>query len=626
MERWAEWLDHGWVSPNDVALGRYLYKWMSRDSDPNGELLASLTVVLSRLMSAGHVGLPLDGAWPADVIMLRGDFPDGDALAKAFTKCDWVADGFDSIATTSAPLWLSPNNYLYLLRVAKYEAAVAQWLSTHIQRSGSNDDGKNNRFAMDPQTTGELLGQLFPRAVNQASVEGIASIDWQRAAVALALRYPLVAITGGPGTGKTTTVVRLLAALQSAAIGGASIDDADSQEKPSQHLRMVVAAPTGKAAARLADSISRQIDQLPVSAEVKRHLPAATVTIHRLLEWSPAAHTFRRHAQRPLQADVVVVDEASMLDLRMMSALVAALKPSARLILLGDAQQLPAVGAGEAFNHVCEWGLQGLDDTRFEWLSATGSLPGGVSRDEVSAGVGAFAVRLLRSHRFKADSSLGMLADCVLNGDGQGGLNIGRAQGWLMPMQELLDYAWERWGAIAQQANVLDAMAMHQQFMILTATVYEVAAMNRALESHFNPSENLHYQGQPIMVKTNDYEKNIFNGDVGMVWPNDHGDLVAWFEIDNALVSIPLSALPDWDTCYAMTVHKSQGSEFAEVGVVLPEVINDSVNRQWLYTALTRAREKAYFLNNDAIFAQIVQGVSRRLSDFRAMLPSGAVS
>ena len=439
-----------------------------------------------------------------------------------------------------------------------------------------------------PADLQQRLDDLFPKTNNDA-------LDMQRLACEVAAQNRITLITGGPGTGKTTTVVKLLSLL----VGTASRD-----------LQIHLAAPTGKAAARLTESISNALTQMPI--DVQTRIPTQAQTLHRLLQTNSRATQLHQ-----LATDVVVVDEASMIDLEMMARLLQAVPTSARLIMLGDKDQLASVEAGAVMSQLC-----------------TGSL------------LQHQTVTLIHSHRFDAKSGIGQWARAV-NADVADNTPALKAlwkdaPDWLatVPLQQSihldeggdtaepnvtrlqlpnasdpklavgLRYGWRNWLALldahrarktAPAAPCSDAQALallktFTEFCVLCAVregPLGVVQLNAQVEHALGLGQSPWYAGRPVMVTRNDYALELMNGDIGLCLPNPEGELrVAFPAVDGGVRWVMPSRLESVETVFAMTVHKSQGSEFTHVLLVIPAQESPVLTRELVYTGLTRARQR----------------------------------
>ncbi|NMG00389.2 exodeoxyribonuclease V subunit alpha [Aromatoleum toluolicum] len=644
------WVERGWLRPLDRVFAEFL-----RDEAPDADPLLLLAAALaSHQLGRGHVCLEL-AATLADPRFALSLPPEGDdetdlpplpdEVLAGVSVADWQAALEHPLLVGAGP-GTTPlvlvGTRLYLRRYWQYECDVRAGIAARLAAPPA---------ALDPAAFRQALDALFPPRAD-------GGVDWQKLACALVARSAFGIVTGGPGTGKTTTVVRLLALLQSLALTG-----------PQWHpLRIRLAAPTGKAAARLNESIAGavaklELERLPGGEAVRAAIPVAVGTLHRLLGRRPDTRHFRHDARNPLALDVLVVDEASMVDLEMMAAVLAALPAHARLVLLGDKDQLASVEAGAVLGELCAGAHAGryTPATR-DWLaSVTGTRiddalvdPQGEPLDQ--------AVAMLRvSHRFTADSGIGRLAEAVnagapaamhavLNGAGSprcadlarlrltgdaelralviagGAENFpggGKLAGSDTPppagfghyLQVIRD---ERPPLDAAQADfdrwaraVLAAQGRFQLLCALRRGPWGVAGLNERVARMLHAAGLIQadhgwYPGRPVLVTRNDYGLGLMNGDVGVTLelprPAPEGGLERGLQwglrvafpagdgSDGVRWVLP-SRLQAVDTVFAMTVHKSQGSEFTHAALVLPDTLNPVLTRELVYTGITRARQ-----------------------------------
>ncbi|MGL5037568.1 MAG: exodeoxyribonuclease V subunit alpha [Aeromonas sp.] len=443
----------------------------------------------------------------------------------------------------------------------------------------------------------------------------------QKLAAATAAARPFAVISGGPGTGKTTTVAKLLAILVETGL----------QAGKAPAIRLV--APTGKAAARLTESIGTALQALDLPPEWVEAIPTEAGTLHRLLGVIPGRSQFRHHAGNPLHLDVLVVDEASMVDLPMMARLLDALPSHARLILLGDKDQLASVEAGAVLGDICSFIEQGISPAQAEWLShqtgyrLQGSPAGAPVRDSLCL--------LAKSWRFDQHSGIGQLARACNSGDATAVESVwgaGFADISLHPWageayDALIAQGVAGYGSYLKAARAGDDPAVvfkaFNRFQILCALrdgPFGVQGLNERLELALSRAgliarDGDWYAGRPVMVVRNDHGIGLYNGDMGLCLPDETGRLKVWFEQpDGTLRALLPSRLPPHETVYAMTIHKSQGSEFAHTVLVLPDSSSPLLTRELVYTGITRAKARLDLYGDRALLAQAVRKKTERYS------------
>jgi exodeoxyribonuclease V alpha subunit len=416
--------------------------------------------------------------------------------------------------------------------------------------------------------------------------------------------------------------------------------------------RIAMAAPTGKAAARMTEAVRLRASHLP--AEIQARLPTESYTIHRLLGVTPADGGFRHHAGNRLAIDALVVDEASMLDLALATRLIEAVPDDARIILLGDKDQLAAVESGAVFAELSA--DPSLSAARIDQIASLCAMPGTAiqaPRPAAQSGLRDQVVWLTRNFRFASDSGIGQLAADINSGDSGSAIALlaGDTSGslqWLddggpVPCEEsvqaiLAGYAGYLEALRTDGQNPGAAMEAFARFRILCAVrdgARGVEAINRIVSRHFrstlmhplDPGEHSEwYPGRPVMVLRNDYVLKLFNGDIGIVMPDASGTLMVFFpEGDAGFRAVAPVRLPAHETGFAMTVHKSQGSEFDQVLVLLPEDHNPVLTRELVYTAVTRARLRVTLVSGAAVLETAIRtptcrrsGLAARFGDLQA--------
>jgi exodeoxyribonuclease V alpha subunit len=461
------------------------------------------------------------------------------------------------------------------------------------------------------------LERLFPASGDMAP-------DLQRVAACIAVLRGFTVITGGPGTGKTRTVLRVLALLveQAIALGVAP-------------PRILLAAPTGKAAARLAESIVAGLATLPCDAAVIAAIPRSAGTLHRSLAWQPRTPTrFRHDASNPLTADVVLVDEASMVDLALMAKLVDAVPAGARLIFLGDRDQLASVEAGSILADVCGEATNRFSATFAARISAVSGETridaDGTSTAPIADGV----VRLVRSHRFRDDGGIGALARAINDGDagdalrllgsdGSGEIALVSVGDASVAAREIVRHAVRGYRAALGSEGPEAALRALDRFRVLTAHrggSLGVAALNGAIVAALvrdgtlprDARNSSSFAGQPVLITQNDPALGLYNGDAGVVLAELGGVVRVWFRTADGVRGISPARLPAHETAFAMTVHKAQGSEFDEVVLVLPSDVSPVLTRELLYTGVSRARSRVTIIGSpDVMRAGIAERVQR---------------
>ncbi len=475
-----------------------------------------------------------------------------------------------------------------LRRYARYEQALAQRLTVRAAH--------RHEATADPAALRALLARLFGREAGEAPP----MLDRQALAVAMALRRRLLLVTGGPGTGKTTTVARLLVAvIEAARLRGEATP------------RIALAAPTGRAAARLAEAIDgvlrADLAAGRIDADIAAQVPTQARTLHRLLGWQPGRVGFRHHAGHPLREDLVVVDEASMVDLPLMAKLVEAVPETATLVLIGDPDQLPAVEAGDVLGGLCAASGDGLSLPADDAAFATALLGTDVSLAQADTGPLAGArVHLLHGWRQAGAAPLQALAGALQRGDRDAVLEafvagdeavLSRRHGDVAALAEAL-----RREALPAFAAVRDADDPGRA-LALAARCRILAALRRGPfgAEHWNAwcaaelgERTPYFHGRLLMIAANSERHGLYNGDLGVVWRDRQGELAAWFDTPQGLRAWRPAQLPVHASAYATTVHKAQGSEFDRVLLVLPDSDARVLSRELLYTALTRARRSVW--------------------------------
>ena len=583
-----------------------------------------------------------------------------------------------------AQLFVYSNGKLYSRRYYEFEQEVARNVVKRAALTPLSDEAS--------EKVKQLWPAIFPTETTDRQ-------DWQQIAVAKSLMQRFCVINGGPGTGKTYTVLRLLLALQAC----------------DENLKIVLAAPTGKAQQRMTESIMNSIGGLrgKLDDTVLNNVPTDAVTLHRLLGLREHGVSTKFNQHNQLSADVLIVDEASMVDLALMTRIVRALPDHARLYFIGDADQLPAVELGNVLEQLVSTETASFDENQ-NVSNGTNSAYSSNSLNSHDDGLSLGGVpSLMRQHiatlcphlpllpvdeqaksyvatlqapqRFKGQ--VAKVATAIQRGDASGaltaitdkasdnhetaGLNSNIDSTLVSKTASRLQSGVHLWPEFQVSGRDLHQLAKESFLPIFDAGSAE-EALNRlnvvrwltpvrkggmgveglnnlvfdAIKHKIRKREGHFYQGQPIMIVKNHHPQRLSNGEVGVIWPDSKGKLYAWFYQDSqasgqngssqkasanaedsadntleqkqALRSISLSRVPQFETVYAMTIHKSQGSEFNQVVLILPKPDSEKAanlfHRGLVYTGLTRAKDGCLIISDNATFTHMVQRVDKRYS------------
>jgi exodeoxyribonuclease V alpha subunit len=566
---------------------------------PSAELELAAKLV-SNFRERGDICVALRAITSTDASKIGG--PDVPPLKSWVRKLR--ASGVVGAPEEFAPLILDKAERLYLQRYWKYEDDLRRNLQVRL-RDNPIRDFTQTELAKN-------LQKLFP-----------AQSDLQKVAGFVAATSRLCVISGAPGTGKTRSIVLICALL--IALAG------------KRELNFALAAPTGKAAARLKETITQTRFSLRLPVELK--LPEDASTIQRLLGAKGDSPHFRHDAKNPLAADVVIIDEASMIDLALLAKLFDAVRPDARIILVGDKDQLASVEAGSAFRDICTPGLElGISVSLAEaYAKCTGEELEGTSASE--APIHSVVVELRRNYRFTPETGIAELSSAVNQGDAEGAIAVlkrgGRIRWRPTPSaknfeREVRERVFPRFEKFLTLTDPTDALNQLAEFAVLCAlrrgpfgaeTVN--ALLERMLRETGRTEGNARYHvGEPVMIVRNDYNVGLFNGDLGIVLPDaTSGELRVFFRgEDSDVLNFAPGRLPAHQPAFALTVHKSQGSEFREAVVILPERDAPVLTRELLYTGVTRVRETVDVWATEHILRQTIERKIERSSGLRDRL------
>lgn len=603
-------LEHGDLSEIDIHFAKLMTRLSGQDSFG----LFAAAALVSRATSEGDVCLDLS-AWAEKPLPLD------DTSTDSFV-CPELSRWLDEVRTSSVvgrpgdyrPLILDSPARLYLYRYWEYENNLAKDLR---ERAAAEKTGVDLPLLQDG------LERLFPHSEEK-------TVDRQKLAAVVSVLKPFCVISGGPGTGKSTFIANVMALIM--------------EQNKGNDFHICLAAPTGKAAARLQEAIRNGMEKLKVDDRIKKAIPAEASTIHRLLGAITGSPYFRHNAENPLPAQMVVIDEASMVDLALMSKLVQAVPAAARLVLLGDKDQLASVEAGAVLGDICDTGRRHeLSESFLNQLEKTFGEKIDVSnKNKKGPAIQDCVVELRRSFRFGPDSGIRAVSEAVNKGDAE--LALARLKRgsyndvkWKsLPDRNTLSGTLqarivEGYRSCLTTQDPREIFLLFGQFRLLCGLrhgPYGVAGLNLLAEQVLEKANLIRpdtkwYRGRPVMITRNDYNLGLFNGDTGIILPDPIAghDLRAFFlSPDGTLRKLLPTRLPEHETVYAMTVHKSQGSEFDRVLLLLPDRPSRLITRELIYTGITRAKAEVEVWGIESVFLEGVKQRVKRSSGLRDAL------
>jgi exodeoxyribonuclease V alpha subunit len=606
----------GFFSEIDLHFADFVARF-STVRDPDVFLAAAL---VSRSTGDGHICLDLSSYAETIIAAKQHDrdvivCPSVERWREKLFACPAVGSPGEQ-----RPLILDDKDRLYLYRYWKYEKVVAD---------GVKERAKETIRDIDVQGLRSDIQRLFPE--NESL-----PINWQKVAATIPLLKKFSVITGAPGTGKTFTIAKALALI---------IEDA----RPYQPT-ICMAAPTGKAAARLRESMTRAKQNLACSDGIKKVIPEEVYTVHRLLKPVPGSPYFRHNLVNPLPTDIVVLDEASMVDLALMAKLIQAIPANARLIVVGDKDQLASVESGSVLGDICDRNvIHGFSKNfadQIEEITAE-KISRSIALTENASALQDCIVILQKSYRFSADGCISELSREVNRGEPEVSLRLLRDPGekaigwreigtraeWVRELGERIIDGYGRYLKINDPALALEEFHRFKILCALKIGPFGVREINRFAEAELrrrhlirtNPQpDNPWYNGRPVLITRNDYNLGLFNGDIGIAMADtesDTGELYVFFPSDAGKVKrFSPHRLPEHETVFAMTVHKSQGSEFDEVILILPDRDYPILTRELVYTGITRAKKKASIWGTESVWHAAVRRKIERTSGLRDAL------
>ena len=597
----------GLFSGLDVHFARFMEK-VSGTSSPSLRLAAAL---VSRSTREGHICLDL-AATAGEKLNDGGDLEEAIACPKLpLWKKELLGREVVGRPGDYKPLVLDDKDRLYLFRYWDYQEKLAGLIRSRVGEKEA---------PVDMALLKEGLSKAFPSHRED-------DVDWQKVAACAAVFKRFVVISGGPGTGKTTTVAKVMALL--------------IEQSSTNRVRIAFVSPTGKGASRLQQAIKEVKAALHFPEDVKAAIPEEASTIHRLLGSIPDSPYFRHNARKKLPLDVLVVDEASMVDLALLSKLIQALPVESQLILLGDKDQLASVEAGAVLGDMC--GAGRLNSFSSHFCERVGRAIGKKMSPGKEGGpaIKDCVIQLTENYRFGPESGIAALSLAVNAGEAHGAeacFKEGHYRDitWVdLPRPEMLGVALKR-GILGEYRgglrakDPLEVFQHFERFRILCALregPYGVSAVNRMMqnmlreEGWIDPKARW-YRGQPLMITRNDYHLKLYNGDTGVILADGPGkDLKAFFQVpDGTIRKFHPARLPEHETVYAMTVHKSQGSEFDRVLLLLPDRESPVLTRELLYTGITRAKKGVEIWGRTPVFKKAISRRTERASGLHDLL------
>ncbi|AJI61225.1 exodeoxyribonuclease V subunit alpha [Francisella tularensis subsp. novicida] len=527
----------------------------------SNEILFHILMKLMHVYSHGHSCLKIADISNKTIFASEQSNQSDAKVGFKMPSSDKIANILDSLNYDNLPIYFAKQyDSLYIKRLWNYENEIANF----IKLKTIQNTQKDNRIE-------EVVDKLF---------EPAGEINWQKQAVIKSLNYNFSIISGGPGTGKTTTVAKLLLAIQML---------------NQNQQRIALLAPTGKAAQRMTESLNSVLSKRVDNDSYLGLSNLEAQTIHRFLGLRPNSTHVKYSKQSKAPYDVIIVDEASMLDMNIFIKLIRAVADNTKLILIGDTNQLPSVEAG--------------------------SLLANFTHDKYGS-ITPYTTLLIKNYR--SQQYINNLAASVLKGD----VNIDSHQNENINFHSLRnldtylrEYA-KRYSQLEKCRNYKEALTELNKFRILVANKnLEIGTdkLNQKIEKFMSKPIDSNYKGKPIMITQNSYSLGLFNGDVGIIWPDDTGKLRAYFDGKDAK-AFSLNMLPKYESVYAMTIHKTQGSEFDEIVIILPAEDNEALSKQLLYTAITRAKYKLTIISEQSSLRDIAQKDIKRNSNISELV------
>jgi exodeoxyribonuclease V alpha subunit len=602
---WEAGIRSGWIE----LYEREMIRFMEDEFGPLPDEVRCAAVFTSLFLKDGHTALPLSVS-PRDWAQILGLDQDQTVLLSG-EKPDIKRIGQSAVVSESfglRPLALH-GDLLSFRKYITYEDKLLQWIR------------EKNKINYNPDIN-TYISQIFPEKDREEP-------DWQKVAALLSLIKPFLIISGGPGTGKTTTVAKILALHRLA------------EGRP---IRVALAAPTGKATGRMGEALTRELKRMNLREELLKDFPKEAKTLHRLLSGTEEHGLLPQAEKKELRYDLVIVDEASMIDLSLMHRLTAHLAKKTRLILLGDKDQLASVEAGAVFADLCSKKSNGFHRDTLALLKKSGvdaELP-----ETEQAGLEDSIVYLTKSYRFGPQSGIGRLAAMIQTGniESEEPGNVFQEFSTELHQEEFSFQKGEMVGLIRKllkkvhgsqpihdPEKMLEYWKSSVWLAVLRRGLTGTERLNRLVEQQIAaerivPMENGWYHGRPVIITQNDYNLGVFNGDAGVCIREKDDELWVYIESGAGLRRIRPQRLTRFEPGWFLTVHKSQGSEFDSVNLLLPKTWNPLISRELLYTAVTRARKRFSLFGSAELFLKGIQNETERYTGLKYKIKNPPVN
>jgi len=576
-----------------LSIDRHFALFCQRLHGSESDLLKSAALLCSNRVFRGDIYLDLNTISDFNNLYLDEDIENISLPQKDLWIEELKLSSIVGSPGEKKPLILNEDGHLYLYRYWHYEKIIHKKINQLIEE----------RFEYNRELAQNIIEELFDIHDNE--------INYQALSALMSLQKGITVISGGPGTGKTTTAIKILILL--------------CEDLKSRGVAPLIklCAPTGKASTRLIESIGTGKSNIDYDSAVLEMIPDSASTIHRLLGAGSVNTHFRFNEENPLNCNILLIDETSMVESSLMANLLSAINRGTRVIMLGDMHQLTSVGAGSVFSDICNSGneIHYSDDflTENSWLVKSSQ----IKEKKEEKKYGDFIVKLQKSYRFNDQSGIGMISKAVLQGDADRFFKV-------LKDSSFKDVEYYNINESTMKGTLKDMI--HSQINKNQSDTYDISnsVMLSPVKKGLWGTEILNslivkenktrplvagpiplYEGMPIIINSNNYSFDLYNGDIAVVI-DDEGEAVAFFKQNDK--TVPLHNLSDYSQAYCLTIHRSQGSEYNSVFLIMPRCRDSLLTRELLYTAITRAREKVIIISEDSILRKAITGSQKRRS------------